>query len=94
MELDRERYGYLILPEVPESRAAIVNSYCRTITKVLRFEQGLLQKQKLLLMEERATIARELHDSLAQTLSYLKIQTSLLQRQLKQSPVTTSKAWK
>jgi len=86
LELDRERYGYLILPEVPESRAAIVNSYCRTITKVLRFEQGLLQKQKLLLMEERATIARELHDSLAQTLSYLKIQTSLLQRQLKQSP--------
>ncbi len=86
LELNQERYGYLALPKVPESRAAIVTSYCRTITKVLRFEQGLLQKQKLLLMEERATIARELHDSLAQTLSYLKIQTSLLQRQLKQSP--------
>lgn len=29
-------------------------------------------------MEERATIARELHDSLAQVLSYLRIQLTLL----------------
>lgn len=35
---------------------------------------------QLLLMEERATIARELHDSLAQSLSYLKIQLTLLKR--------------
>lgn len=33
---------------------------------------------QLLLMEERATIARELHDSLAQVLSYLRIQLTLL----------------
>ncbi len=33
-------------------------------------------------MEERATIARELHDSLAQSLSYLKIQMTLLKRHL------------
>jgi two-component system nitrate/nitrite sensor histidine kinase NarQ len=31
-------------------------------------------------MEERATIARELHDSLAQVLSYLRIQLALLKR--------------
>lgn len=31
-------------------------------------------------MEERATIARELHDSLAQTLSFLRIQLTLLRR--------------
>ncbi|WP_221073792.1 type IV pili methyl-accepting chemotaxis transducer N-terminal domain-containing protein [Agarivorans aestuarii] len=86
LQLNQEQYGSLQLPTVPQDRAAIVTSYCRTVTKVLRFEQSLLQKQKLLLMEERATIARELHDSLAQTLSYLKIQTSLLQRQLKQTP--------
>jgi two-component system nitrate/nitrite sensor histidine kinase NarX len=35
------------------------------------------------LNEERAAIARELHDSLAQSLSYLKIQVSLLQTMLK-----------
>lgn len=37
------------------------------------------QEQRLTLMEERAVIARELHDSLAQSLSYLKIQISRLQ---------------
>ncbi len=36
--------------------------------------------------EERAAIARELHDSLAQSLSYLKIQTSLLQSALGRHP--------
>ncbi len=35
--------------------------------------------------EERAAIARELHDSLAQSLSYLKIQVSLLQAMLKKN---------
>ena len=37
------------------------------------------QEQRLSLMEERAVIARELHDSLAQALSYLKIQVTRLE---------------
>jgi two-component system nitrate/nitrite sensor histidine kinase NarX len=37
------------------------------------------QQHRLVLMEERAVIARELHDSLAQNLSYLKIQISRFQ---------------
>ncbi|WP_157360404.1 type IV pili methyl-accepting chemotaxis transducer N-terminal domain-containing protein [Aliagarivorans marinus] len=77
-----QAFGQLRLQSVPIGREDIVASYQRTISKVVRYEQGLLQRQKLLLMEERAIIARELHDSLAQTLSYLKIQTSLLQRSL------------
>ncbi len=36
---------------------------------------------RLEIMEERAVIARELHDSLAQSLSYLKLQISLLNKQ-------------
>lgn len=40
--------------------------------------QAQKHHQQLLLMEERATIARELHDSLAQVLSYLRIQMTLL----------------
>ncbi|QNS14777.1 nitrate/nitrite two-component system sensor histidine kinase NarQ [Mannheimia bovis] len=36
------------------------------------------QQQQLVLMEERAIIARELHDSLAQSLTFFKIQVSLL----------------
>ena len=39
--------------------------------------------KRLALHEERALIARELHDSLAQSLSYLKIQVSRLQSLLK-----------
>jgi two-component system nitrate/nitrite sensor histidine kinase NarX len=38
------------------------------------------ERERLIaLQEERSTIARELHDSLAQSLSYMKIQVSLLQ---------------
>jgi two-component system nitrate/nitrite sensor histidine kinase NarQ len=46
----------------------------------LYFNQAQKHFQQLLLMEERATIARELHDSLAQVLSYLRIQLALLKR--------------
>lgn len=41
------------------------------------WQQG--QQHRLVLMEERAVIARELHDSLAQSLSYLKIQINRMQ---------------
>lgn len=37
------------------------------------------QNRRLSLLEERGVIARELHDSLAQSLSYMKIQVSRLQ---------------
>jgi len=38
-------------------------------------------ENRLDILEERAVIARELHDSLAQSLSYLKLQISLLNKQ-------------
>ena len=40
----------------------------------------MTEEQRLTLMEERTVIARELHDSLAQSLSYLKMQVARLQR--------------
>lgn len=48
------------------------------------------RQARIALMEERAVIARELHDSLAQALSYQKIQLALLKKQLlgKHSPET------
>lgn len=43
-------------------------------------EKQITEEQQLTLAEERAVIARELHDSLAQSLSYLKIQVARLRR--------------
>ncbi len=42
------------------------------------------EKHRFAVMEERSVIARELHDSIAQSLSYLKIQVTRLERSLEQ----------
>ena len=41
--------------------------------------RSLVTRPRLLLLDERTIIARELHDSLAQALSYMKLQVSRLQ---------------
>ena len=56
----------------------LMKSVATMLGRGLYFNQGQKHYQQLLLMEERATIARELHDSLAQVLSYLRIQLTLL----------------
>ncbi|HKK55183.1 histidine kinase [Marinobacter sp.] len=43
-------------------------------------EQQITEQQRQTLAEERTVIARELHDSLAQSLSYLKMQVARLRR--------------
>lgn len=45
----------------------------------LGIERRIEQGRRLALLEERALIARELHDSLAQSLAYMRIQVSRLQ---------------
>lgn len=52
------------------------------ISTALSLRKQRQQEHQLILFEERSTIARELHDSLAQSLSYLKIQVSVLERHL------------
>jgi len=52
------------------------------VSHILSSVQRARLNRRVALCEERAAIARELHDSLAQSLSYLKIQTSRLQRLL------------
>lgn len=44
------------------------------------------ERHRLALLDERSVIARELHDSLAQSLSYLKIQVTRLQSLLGRTP--------
>lgn len=62
------------------SSEPLLNSVSSMLGRGLYFNQAQKHFQQLLLMEERATIARELHDSLAQVLSYLRIQLTLLKR--------------
>lgn len=62
------------------SAISLLNSVSTMLGRGLYFNHAQKHFQQLLLMEERATIARELHDSLAQVLSYLRIQLTLLKR--------------
>lgn len=57
----------------------------KAMSNLIATSSDMAQKRRtesrLEIMEERAVIARELHDSLAQSLSYLKLQISLLNKQ-------------
>lgn len=64
------------------SAIPLLNSVSTMLGRGLYFNHAQKHFQQLLLMEERATIARELHDSLAQVLSYLRIQLTLLKRSI------------
>ncbi|USZ48238.1 histidine kinase [Halomonas sp. DN3] len=62
----------------------LVETVARLIAAALSLSEKGDEQRRLALMDERAVIARELHDSLAQSLSYLKIQVTRLQMQLDQ----------
>jgi two-component system nitrate/nitrite sensor histidine kinase NarQ len=81
--LDNKRLGELTWRYFhPNYDRALLNSFAQMLARAIYFNVAQRQAEQILLMEERATIARELHDSLAQSLSYLKIQMSLLKRGL------------
>lgn len=81
--LDGEHLGSLhfyCIQEAPEH--TLLDNFAQILARAIFYNQAQRQAEQLLLAEERATIARELHDSLAQSLSYLKIQVSLLKKQM------------
>ena len=59
-----------------------MENLAQMISRSLYFHRTQRQQEQLLLMEERSIIARELHDSLAQVLSFLQIQLTLLRHNL------------
>ncbi|MGF1696474.1 nitrate/nitrite two-component system sensor histidine kinase NarQ [Vibrio lamellibrachiae] len=87
-ELDGVHLGFLYWQSgLPCPDQALIDNFVQILSRAIYYNQAQRQAEQLLLMEERATIARELHDSLAQSLSYLKIQVSLLKKVLaKQEP--------
>ena len=86
---DAERqYGVLIVDVHegghPEAwQVQLLEALSRHIGVAIGAEQRIEQKRRVALLEERAVIARELHDSLAQSLAYMRIQVSRLQHSLK-----------
>ncbi len=83
-----QQYGVLIL-DIPEGRqleawqVQLLEALSRHIGVAIGAERRIEQNRRVGLLEERAVIARELHDSLAQSLAYMKIQVSRLQSLLK-----------
>ncbi|MFY9959519.1 HAMP domain-containing protein [Pseudomonas sp.] len=57
----------------------LIQALANLIGTSLSLKRQREQDHRLLLLEERAIIARELHDSLAQALSYMKLQVSRMQ---------------
>lgn len=83
-----KRYGMLAV-DVPADTTAerwqiqLLEALSRHIGVTIASEQRIEQHRRVSLLEERAVIARELHDSLAQSLAYMKIQVSRLRTALK-----------
>jgi len=83
LSLDGEWLGVLEWQaKLPCPDQALINNVSQILARGIYYNRAQKQTEQLLLMEERATIARELHDSIAQSLSYLKIQVALLKRQV------------
>ena len=80
------QYG-ILLATLPSGRhlshdqQQLVDTLVEQLTATLALDRHQEKQQQLIVMEERATIARELHDSIAQSLSCMKMQVSCLQMQ-------------
>ncbi len=82
-DADRQ-YGMLRLAlpagrRLQDWQRQLLEALSRHIGMALGMARRTEHERLLALQEERSIIARELHDSLAQSLSYMKIQVSLLQ---------------
>ncbi len=78
-----KQYGVLLM-ELPEGaelqvwQRRLLETVANHIAMALKASSRSSESRRLALLEERSVIARELHDSLAQALSYLKIQVARL----------------
>ncbi len=83
---DKQRQYGVMLIEFPLEKAPaswqerLLETVASHIALAINVAQQASEKRRLALLEERSVIARELHDSIAQSLSYLKIQVSRLDK--------------
>ena len=65
---------------LPDSVRRLLNALADQLATAIYLQRRIEEQQQVTLMNERTIIARELHDSLAQSLSYLKMQVARLER--------------
>lgn len=94
--LNSGRLNWLILPDDAATGAKqfLVAEFTQQLARVLLVINNVFRVRRQDLYEERAAISRELHDSLAQSLTYLKIQVSRLEASLKDSLKDSSESRK
>ncbi|CAB0151491.1 Nitrate/nitrite sensor protein NarX [Pseudidiomarina piscicola] len=85
LERDNQYYGVLVArcplgEQLDEWQQQLLQSVTDQLAIALSLKQEEEQVRRLALIQERTVIARELHDSLAQALSYLKIQVTRLDK--------------
>lgn len=80
-----QQYGVLLV-EFPANQhletwqEKLLEMVASHVALAINVAQQVTESRRLSLLEERSVIARELHDSIAQSLSYLKIQVSRLEK--------------
>ena len=87
LERDHHYYGVLVArcdrsEQIDDWQQQLMQSVSDQLAIALSLKQEEEQVRRLALIQERTVIARELHDSLAQALSYLKIQVTRLDKAL------------
>lgn len=87
-----KNYGLLIIEpssnsSIQEWQKKLLKSIADHIGISINLSRKMTESRRLSLMEERGVIARELHDSLAQSLTFMKIQVSRLNALRKNSAI-------
>ncbi len=81
----QNQFGVMLIEFPPEQtlqnwQERLLETIASHIALSINLANQVSEKRRLALLEERSVIARELHDSIAQSLSYLKIQVSRLDK--------------
>lgn len=69
---------------LPADKARLIETVGHHVSNALLNMRRTEEKHRLAVLEERSVIARELHDSIAQSLSYLRIQVTRLEKCIEQ----------
>jgi two-component system nitrate/nitrite sensor histidine kinase NarQ len=79
---EQHTLGQLEVISAVQVSTLLLENFAMMLARAIVIHNASEQRQQLALFEERSVIARELHDSMGQLLSFLKIQVNLLNKAL------------